>query len=290
MAEAQQAETNERRFCWEQVLKTNRLFRISRVFAPSSHAGRLLPLYALFGAVEELCSEHSDEDVARRKLDWWRNETQQLDVRGSDHPILRELAKSGAGALLRSDSLERLFDDAESRLDPPPLTSVEDLRERCRQLSKARFELELSLWGRAQDPEPSISAVAASSGLAQLFREAARRAAPGNYWWLPLSSLAQHGVGRAEIDRAEATGPVRVLFEDIIGQCCETSLGALPNATSPPSAGESVRHLLVIAALERHALGRVASGRSRQVVSELNRVGLPQLFRAWNVARRVSRP
>ena len=94
MAEAQQAETNERRFCWEQVLRTNRLFRISRVFAPASHSDRLLPLYALFGAVEELCSEHSDEDIARRKLDWWRNETQRMHVRGSDHPILRDSASS----------------------------------------------------------------------------------------------------------------------------------------------------------------------------------------------------
>jgi len=290
VAKAQPSETNERRFCWEQVLRTNRLFRISRVFAPASHVNRLLPLYALFGAVEELCSEHSDEDVARRKLDWWRNETQQMDVRGSDHPILRELAQSGAGALLRSDSLERLFVDAESRLDPAPLTSMEDLRERCRQLSQARFELELSLWGRVQDHEPSVAAVAVSSGLAQLFREAARRAAPGNYWWLPLSTLAQHGVGRAEIDQAEGTEPVRALFEDIIGECCERSLQAMPNATSPLSAGEPARHLLVIAALESHALGRVAAGRSRQVAPELNRVGLPQLFRAWNVARRVSRP
>ena len=68
---------NDRHFCWEQVGKSNRVFRISQVFAPRHCAEKLLPLYALFSAVEQICSSISDEDVARSKLNWWRIECLQ---------------------------------------------------------------------------------------------------------------------------------------------------------------------------------------------------------------------
>ena len=134
MASASQTETNELKFCWEQVLRTNRLFRISQIFAPADRAAQLLPLYALLAAVEEVCSDFSDEDVARRKLDWWRNECARSITHGSDHPILRQLERTGALHVLPRDSLEQLFIDAESRLDPRSPENPDGLRKRCRQI------------------------------------------------------------------------------------------------------------------------------------------------------------
>ena len=131
MALAGRKPSNEVRFCWEQVLRTNRLFRISTVFAPADRARQLLPLHALFGAVEEISSKHSDEDLARRKLDWWRQECARLENQGSEHPILRELLDSGAYQAMRKDSLAQLFDDAESRLDPRPPPDVDGLKSLC---------------------------------------------------------------------------------------------------------------------------------------------------------------
>jgi len=284
-----QNETNERRFCWEQVLRTNRLFRISQVFAPADRAGQLLPLYALFAAVEEVCSEHSDEDVARRKLGWWRSECAQLGERGSDHPILRELEHSGARQVLRPESLERLFGDAEARLDPTPVPDLDDFQARCRQVSQPQIELELSLWGSSPSTPTPVEAIAATNGLAQLLREAARRADPHKYWWLPLSLLAHHGLSRAEINRDQRSAPARALFTDLIDSCRDW----LPQqrlAQSAEPMPEAARHLFVMGHLQVHALRRVRSGDPVQLTRELNRVGLAQLFQAWQAARMISRP
>lgn len=291
MASAAGNETNERRFCWEQVLRTNRLFRISQVFAPKELSAQLLPLYALFGAVEEICSEHADSEVARRKLDWWRSEVAQLDRRGSNHPVLRELLNTGAWDALRRDSLGRFFDGAGARLDPVSPARIEDLHEQCRRLSEPRFELELSLSGGGPELPRAVSALAVTSGLAQLVREAGRRAAAAGYWWLPLSMMAQHGVSRADIAPGASAPSVQALLGDLIEACRAWS----PTADSRDEPGrmrtpDAARHLVVIGQLQAQALGRLRPADPGQFEAELNRVGLAQLYQAWRAARQVNRP
>jgi phytoene/squalene synthetase len=286
MALAGRKETNEVRFCWERVLRTNRLFRVSRVFAPTDRAGQLLPLYALFGTVEELCSEHTDVDVARRKLDWWRSEISRLGEHGSDHPILLQLVRSGAHESLDSDSLARMFNDAESRLDPKSPADIDDLRARCLSVSHPRFELELSLWGARPATPQMLDAIAATCGLAQLMREAARRPVGVKYWWLPLSMLARHGVGRADLGSEPPSPQVQALFADILAECHDWCRAHDPRGVGVGRDGVAFRHLFVMGQLQASALRRLQPDRPGNFASELGRIGLPQLHQAWKTARR----
>jgi len=281
-------QTNEVRFCWEQVLRTNRLFRISTAFASTGRAEQLLPLHALFGAIEEICSEHSDEDVARRKLDWWRREYGRLDSQGSDHPILRELVRSGAHHALRKDSVARLFDDAASRLDAGAPEDMAGLRTLCCRLSQPQFELELSLSGVQPDLSQSLYAYSAVSGLAQLLRESARRRPPADYWWLPLALMARHGISRAEISRDGEPDPAaRAVFADLLAGCLDWDPGPTPGgAASEPESAE-LRHLFVLGQLQAAAVRRLQPSQPGKFAAELTRLGLPQVFRAWKTARRI---
>ena len=287
MALAANKQTNEVRFCWEQVLRTNRLFRISTTFAPADRAGQLLPLYALFGAVEEICSEHSDEDVARRKLDWWRREFARLDSQGSDHPILRELVRSGAHHALRKDSLARLFDDAESRLDAGAPADIAGLRAVCCKLSQPQFELELSLSGGQQLTPPLLDSYGAVSGLAQLLRESVRRRPPGGYWWLPLTLMARHGISRADIGRDGGPDPAaQAMFSDLLDGCLDWNPAPAPGGAASDSESAAMRHLHVLGHLQVTALRRLQPDEPSEFAAELTRLGLTQLYQAWKAARR----
>ena len=284
------SESNTRRFCWEQVLRTNRAFRISQVFAPAEQAGQLLALYALLGAVEETCSAYSDEEVARRKLHWWRTECRRLDADGGDHPITRELWRTGAHRKLRRDSLGQLFDDAEARLDAAAPADLDELRGLCRALSKPQVELELSLWDDAQPVDPLIDALGGASGLAQILRETTRRESSDRYWWLPLSLLARHGVNRSSIDEHAKAESVQALFTELLDHC--GGWNTTEAAASPASAHAlpATRHLFVIGQLQANALLRLRASRPHCFAAELNRVGPPQLYQAWKTARRFNRP
>jgi len=278
-------DTNDRRFCWEQVLRTNRIFRISQAFAPADRTPQLLPLYALFSAVEEVGSECSDESVARRKLEWWRNECSRLDTQGSDHPILRELSSRSAIQALDQGHLFQLFDDAESRLDALAPADPHQLRTLCAGLSRPQIALELSLCGGGPPSAEITDELGVVLGLAQLMRESVRCGPSRRYWWLPMNLLARHGLKRGDIQSDSLAATVQALFGDLIKE----SSRSVPDGSSGPRPAwrlePAAQHLFVIGHLQASALQRLGRNRPKQFARELNRVGMAQLFQAWKAAR-----
>lgn len=284
-------QSNEQLFCWEQIAKTNRLFRISHTFAPSVHAKKLLPLYALFSAVEEACSSFSDEDLARNKLAWWRQECLGREPGPGSHPVIRELTRHARLGRREQRCIARLLDDAESRLDEAAPASLEELQRRCEQVSRPQLELELTLCG-ADGPDAGRpgDGQGARMGLVQIMRESLRRRDPGAYWWLPLDMLARHGVSRAEAQQAEAVDSTRALFAGILAQGHAWGDGLTPPVSGSPEQAGAVRHLQVLGALQAGLLRRLEASSPERFGVEVNRTTLVDLFRAWKTAQRVNRP
>ena len=277
---------SDRQFCWEQIGKTNRAFRLSRVFAARREAERLLPLYALFSCMEQICSTVSDEDVARSKLNWWRIECLQNDPADSRHPVLKELRRSGA----RVDraSLVRLFDGAESRLDGLAPPDPDALLELCTQAQLPQLELELAasgFGGTAGDFAPRWSAAA---GLLQLIRESARHAGEGGYWWVPLGLLARHGVKRQTIKEEPGSAAVASLMANLYSEYDQWTVAPpVPPATEADLA--PVRHLFAVNGLYAGQLRRLAGTTPDRYETELNRTGIADLLAAWKSARAIRR-
>ena len=282
MAVARQS--NERLFCWEQVARVNPLFRVSQPFAPAGQAERLLPLYALFSAVEQLCTQWSDAELARRKLDWWRSECLAGDPANSDHPILRELAKHSA--LPDRGLLGPLLEGAAGRLDGVAPADGDGLEALCRETGLPQVRIELDALG--EDPGGALAtAPSARIGLAQLLRESMGQGRPNHFWWLPLNLLARHGISRAEVEQ-EVDGPVALaLFSEILDQAGRWKQPIVAAENSLPQAA---RHLAVHAHLQQRALDRLRGRPPSEYATALRKAGLAELLQAWRCARRVSRP
>jgi phytoene/squalene synthetase len=284
------AETNERLFCWEQVQATNPLFRISRVFAVAVQTERLLPLYALFAALEQLCSQRVDLDVARRTLDWWRSECQPGNIERSGHPILRELTRAGACTALNRGALARLFDTVEARLDAGAPADLDGLGRLCQFVAEPQYDLELGLCAGLGSLERQAPTTCASNGLAQLIRESVGSSRAGRYWWLPLHLLARHGVSRADVRELADAPAVRALFEDILGRA--QGWAGMPGGQQEHAriVLAPMRHFVVFSHLQACILRRLRESRPAQYPVVLKRAGAAELFQAWKAARLVSRP
>jgi len=282
--------SNEQLFCWEQIAKTNRSFRVSHAFAPPAHAGTLLPLYALFSVVEEACSAYSDEDLARSRLAWWRQECLGRDPGKSSHPVIRELHRHARLGGREMASIARLIGEAESRLDAAPPACVDDLRRLCSGVIRPQLELEMALCGSG---EPMAGGPAegqgARLGVVQLMRESLRRRHAGAWWWLPLDLMARHGVSRAETEQATAGRPVRALFAEVLDVASgwDDGLSRIPVGDHPTGAPG---HLRVAVALQSALLSRLQASKPERFGAEIARTTLGDLFRAWRTARRVNRP
>jgi len=277
--------TNDDLFCWEQVLRTHRVFRISQVFATRQTAEKLLPLYALFSAIEQICSTISDEEVARSKINWWRMEILQKLPGESLHPIVKQLTRTGAMNDLPVGSIATLLDSAESRLDSQAPADLTDLKQRCVETQQPQFELELAVCGSKSDFIGDESFNLARSGLLQLIRESEGRKEQGAYWWVPLNLLARHNVGRADLSGGSNSGEVTALMADIVTAREFWGHESAGSFTGKSEESQNMRHFFAINALYKRQLRRLDGLIPERFPAVLNKTGLGDLFRAWKSAR-----
>jgi phytoene synthase len=278
---------NDGLFCWEQILRTNRLFRISQIFAPRSCADKLLPVYALFSTVEQICSDISDEDVALSKLNWWRIECLQKEPAGSGHPVMKELHRTGALNELRRESVAQLLDGAESRLNANAPPDMETLRGICIELHRPQIEMEMGVSGLEGSTPDFKPGHLARNGLLQLIRESVHRTDQAGFWWLPLNVLARHGVRRDDLTRDPHSGAVADLLAEIIA--AGESWGGESDGPSGSGAVDfsPARHVLAINGLYSRKLKCLADITPDLFAEELGRLGPADLFEAWKCARRA---
>jgi phytoene synthase len=278
---------NDRMFCWEQVVKTNQAFRISRVFAPRHCADKLLPVYAFFSVVEQICTNISDEEIARSKLNWWRIECLHKEPGESQHPVLKELNRTGAGNDLRREGIAQLLDGAESRLDASAPSEMESLQGMCIALQQPQAELEIGVSGLQGSALEFDRRLLARSGLLQLIRESVHRKERGSFWWIPLSLMARHGVSRDDILAKPRSRAVAGLLAELF--TAGESWGGDPAVRSGGGAADysKARHLFAINGLYSRKLKRLKNMTPDLFAGELGRLGPADLFEAWKSVRRL---
>lgn len=256
------------------------MFRLSRIFAAKSTADGLLPLYALFASVEQICAVGIDEAVARQKLNWWREECLAREIASSEHPVLRELQRTNVASSLDRPALAELFAGAEFRIDAAAPSGSDELLQICQGISQPQIDLELSIYG--VDKQVTLHpGQAAINGLLQLIRE--RR-----NWWLPLKLLARHGLNRdafADSSQAEATD---LFFQELLLLAGEWGGAPELPVDRKPNRFPETRHLFVINSLNTRKLESLQKLQVADWIIELNRLRPSDVFAAWRIARTLA--
>ena len=281
-------ESNDKLFCWEQVLRTNRSFRISHLFAGKSVQERLLALYALFSVIEQALTSVSDEALAVRKLSWWRDEMQGSTDSSSSHPVIAELCRSGASTNLPPGQVQNLIDATAHRIDASAPAGEGALEELCLQTGLPLVELELAVCGAGSCDRAPLRALVVRRGLMQLIRESLAREDDRGFWWVPLEVLARHGLARADLSSPESAESARALMSDILTMKSlkETPLSVFLKDISEEK--QEVTHLFVCDALNVRKLTNTKSSSYIIQPEELEKLRIGDLFSCWKTARRIN--
>jgi phytoene synthase len=275
---------NDLHFCWEQVLKTNRLFRISHLFSPAEFSGQLLALHALFASIEQLGSEVSEELVARRKLDWWRFELLSGDITKSTHPVLRYLNRTGAAGSLPGPALEMLLDRAEARLDARAPSNRDEFSQLCGALYMPKLILECALSGQGESLLSGHRSTARTGGLIQLLRESCRKTDRA-FWWVPMDVLARFGVSRHDLVENGDAQAVRAVFQEVLGDIPRLSSPAVARTTGKPAITKGLVHIQLLATLQSRQVARLLKQKPSSYGDELDRWYISDVITAWREAR-----
>ncbi len=286
MNTAKDGVSNDRLFCWEQVARTNPAFRVSQVFATREDAAKLLPLYALFSIVEQICSGPSDEDLACSKLNWWRIECSQQNLQSSHHPVLKEFRRTGATQRLGQDLCQSLFEGAQFRLEANAPADISGLKALCIATQRPQFDLEISISGLSVDSLQANQGLLARGGLLQLIRESSKHSGQGAYWWIPLNLLARYGVSRDALVNQPESEEVSGLFSELISQ----SASWAPSGQRAPENHKSfqaLRNYFAINGLYSKKISALRNLSPDRYVAEISRIRVSDLFVAWRCARRL---
>lgn len=277
---------NVQRFCWDQILRTNPLYRISQLFAPPGASGQLLALYALFASIELLNSEVSDEIVARTKLGWWRSELLEKDAGESAHPVVRHLFDTGALSKLPEAAVRRLLEGAESRFEAFAPTDEEAFLSLCREIYRPQVLLESALEGVDVELNSFNAAMLFKGGLMQLLRESGRRK-ENAFWWIPLSMMARFNVNRNALETLGDSDVLQALFSSIFELGGTSTDNSLFDRQTELAHKSGFVHLRLINVLQSCQWDRLQGMRPAMYSNELRRWRIGDLIAAWKRARQL---
>jgi hypothetical protein len=265
-----------RQVCLEQIERAAHPYRFTQVFAPREQRAQWLGIYALASAWERLLRESSGQEVALRKLEWWRYQCLGQGLENSRHPVIRWLVHSGAANSLAQENVAACLDHAQIRIAADPIEDTDALRDLCISISRAQASLEAGLFDLPDVP------VSAAFGLAQLIRESSGPSCGNRFWWVPLNSLAKHGLGRTMLSEQRDEAPVMALFGDL-----SESVSAESKEQSGSQSPELHFHL--IAHWSARQIKRLGGRRPQSIERAESVVKAGDFFSCWAKARSLRR-
>ncbi len=81
-------------YCQQKAAQSGSSFYYSFMFLPPERRRAITALYAFCREVDDAVDEPGDPQVARAKLEWWRQEVAQLYSGNASHPVTRALVVS----------------------------------------------------------------------------------------------------------------------------------------------------------------------------------------------------
>lgn len=243
------------------------------------------PLLALHGLISEIAAipgDVSEPEVARRKLEWWR----QALVQGERHPALLAWRASGGDARLVATSFAPLLDAVALEIDPRRFDQNRELDAHARQVAGPAARLEARLIGNQRPPEDTLDGAAGAAYRIRIVRDLVLDARQ-NRWMVPLELQAEFQLTRQQV--AAAAGEHR--FEALVRTMASDALGALDRNLDeiPGEVAWRHRHWMLRMALERR-LGRALMQRPARVATErVASAGPLAGLSLWRRARRLRR-
>jgi phytoene synthase len=255
----------------------------SLLYTPEDRREAVLALYVVDSEIRE-SSRIASHDVAHTRLTWWRAETDRLVNGNPQHPATRLLCDRWRGERSVFAKLHEILVAADMDLARMTFNNEQELRAYCARSGGALQELVASQLAAPAVLDEPARATANKLGvgirLAEMLRDLRQDAYDGNVY-LPLDVLDKHEL-KPEHLRAREVEPK---LKDALKKLRELAIQEL----NLPNGGthEALRPVLVLAALHRKLLDRIAA-RNYDVASQRIELGpLQKPWTAWRAARRA---
>lgn len=274
-------------YCQNKAAASGSSFYYSFLFLPAEQRRAIMALYAFCREVDDVVDECSDRDVARRKLDWWREEIAACFSGQPRHPVTTALASALQSYNLPAEYFQEIIDGMNMDLEQQRYESFSELALYCHRVAGVVGLLSAEIFGYQQRATLKYAeSLGTAFQLTNIIRDVREDAGRGRIY-LPLDELLEYRVNPHDLLSGEindALTPLLHFQAERADSYYQRALGQLPDQDR-----YAQRSGLIMTAIYQTLLSEIQADGYRVMQHRIRLTPVRKLWIAWTTARRERR-
>lgn len=274
-------------YCQNKAAASGSSFYYSFLFLPAEQRRAIMALYAFCREVDDVVDECSDRDVARRKLDWWREEIAACFSGQPKHPVTTALASALQSYNLPAEYFQEIIDGMNMDLEQQRYESFSELALYCHRVAGVVGLLSAEIFGYQQRATLKYAeSLGTAFQLTNIIRDVREDAGRGRIY-LPLDELLEYRVNPHDLLSGainDALTPLLHFQAERADSYYQRALGQLPDQDR-----YAQRSGLIMTAIYQTLLSEIQADGYRVMQHRIRLTPVRKLWIAWTTARRERR-
>ncbi len=274
-------------YCKDKAAKSGSSFYYSFRFLPEKQQQAIIALYAFCREVDDTVDEISDVDIARSKLEWWRQEIQQIFKGQATHPVGKALYTALQNFDLHEEYFMEIIDGMAMDLDQFSYAEFKHLALYCHRAASVVGLLSAEIFGY-QDRQTLKYAenLGMALQLTNIIRDVREDAERGRIY-LPQDELQQFNVNTDELLDLKSSPELIELLKFQTARANDYYQQAFQ--LLPDCDRYTQRTGLIMAAIYQATLNEIEQDGFQVMQHRVSLTPLRKLWIAWQTARRERR-
>lgn len=252
-------------YCKEKTTKSGSSFTVSFIFLDKTKRDAMTALYAFCREVDDVVDECTDFNVAQTKLNWWKNEIQNLYQDNPQHPVSFALQPVIKQFDLAQEHFLEIIDGMEMDLKFNRYADFKQLQLYCYRVASVVGLLSAQIFGFKNRATLKFAHdLGMAFQLTNITRDVGEDARRGRIY-LPLDELKKANVSEEDILNSNKTPEMKALIEFQIERAetfYDKALKALPAEDA-----KQQRAGLMMAAIYRTLLREIRADGAENVLT-----------------------
>jgi len=258
-------------YCKDKTKQSGSSFTVSFLFLSSDKREAMTALYAFCREVDDVVDECTDYNVAQTKINWWKNEIENLYADKPQHPVSFALSPVVKQFNLTKEHFLEIIDGMEMDLKFNRYADFKQLQLYCYRVASVVGLLSAQIFGfKNRDTLKYAHDLGMAFQLTNITRDVGEDARRGRIY-LPLDELKKANVSEEDILNSRETPAVKALMEYQIERAESFYDKAL--AKLPKEDARQQRAGLMMAAIYRTLLREIQRDGAEKVLNQ--KVSIP---------------
>jgi len=274
-------------YCQEKTIKSGSSFYYSFLFLDPEQRRAITAVYAFCRQVDDIVDDCRDVDIARVKLQWWRDSMLKTYQGEPQHPIQRALMQPIENMKLPLELFLEIIQGMEMDLQQTRYQTFDELQQYCFRVASTVGLLAVRIFGYKND---SVLKYAEKLGIAfqltNILRDIKEDAARGRIY-IPQQELEKYNISERNILENYSSDAMSQLLSHQAERA--QSYYDLAFSLLPESDRHSQQCGIIMAALYRRVLTKIETDTSVVINRRVSLSPIHKLWIAWSTYRRENK-